>query len=158
MLIFILYLYIKSLSKESDSDIVIVADNVALTVGKTGLEKYLTFPTFIDRFSSTTRFIIGTYKKGAPEPEQKTATAGDHSYNNEDYPYSVPDVELASQRKLGVDAYEGYVRYYDILGDCFGEIWNEWEDKTTLPIQFALQENTHPGPGWQFVIESGEEE
>ena len=154
-------------------DIIIVADNVALTVGKTGLEKYLNFQTFIDRFSSTTRFIIGTYKKGAPEPAEqktaaadeeypypvpKTAAAGDHSYNNEDYPYPVPDVELASQRKLGVDAYEGYVRYYDILGDCFGEFWNEWEDKTTLPIQFALQENTHPGPGWQFVIESGEEE
>lgn len=136
-------------------DIIIVADNVALTVGKTGLEKYLNFQTFIDRFSSTTRFIIGTYKKGDPEPEQETAAV----YNyNEDYPYTAPDVELASQRKLGVDAYEGYVRYYDILGDCFGEFWNEWEEKTTLPIQFALQENAHPGPGWQFVIESGEEE
>lgn len=154
-------------SKESDMDIVIVADNVALTVGKTGLEKYLTFQTFIDRWSATTRFIIGTHKKGASE--QKTAAAGNYNYNddeikvgvktyNDDDNYPVPDVELASQRKLGVDAYEGHVRYYDILGPCFAEFWNEWEDKTTLPIQFALQDNTHRGPGWQFVIASGEEE
>ena len=128
-----------------------------------------TFQTFIDRWSATTRFIIGTYKKGASSV-QKTTAAGDYNYNddgikveaktqrnyNDDYP--APDVELASQRKLGVDAYEGYVRYYDILGSCFGGLWDEWEDKTTLPIQFALQENTHQGPGWQFVIGSGEEE
>lgn len=166
MLMFILYLYIKSLSKESDMDIVIVADNVALTVGKTGLEKYLTFQTFIDRWSATTRFIIGTHKKGASE--QKTAAAGNYNYNDDeikvgvktynDDDHPVPDVELASQRKLGVDAYDGWVRYYDILGPCFAEFWNEWEDKTTLPIQFALQDNKYQGPGWQFVIASGEEE
>ena len=135
---FILYLYIKSLSKESDMDIVIVADNVALTVGKTGLEKYLTFQTFIDRWSATTRFIIGTYKEGASE--QKTAGA--------DYNYQAEDEIHASK------SYNN-VRFYDILGDCFATFWNEWEDKTTLPIQFALQENAWRSPGYQFVIASG---
>lgn len=145
-------------------DIIIIADNVALTVGKTGLEKYLTFPSYVDRLSATSRFIIGTYKEGASE--QKTAGA-DYNYQAEDeihasksYNAEKPgqDVELASQRKLGVDAYKGYVRFYDILGDCFATFWNEWEDKTTLPIQFALQENAWRSPGYQFVIASGEEE
>ena len=177
-------------------DILIIADNVASVIAKTGIEKYLTFegkcskylsfyrfaqkltilfsPAQIDRYSQSTRYVIGTHKK---EVEQKTAA---RDYNNDsdgnsagaatDYndpgrsatDYNDPDssnvVDLESQRQLGVDAYPGYVRYYDILGDCFGEFWNEWEDKTTLAIQFALQENKFRVPGWQFKIDDKEEE
>ena len=146
-------------------DILIIADDVAPVIAKTGIEKYLTFEAQIDRYSQSTRYVIGTHKK---EVEQKTAA---RDYNSEggaatDYnepnsaatDYNAPNVDLETQRQLGVDAYPGYVRYYDILGDCFGEFWNEWEDKTTLAIQFILQENKFRVPGWQFKIDDKEEE
>ena len=140
-------------------DILIVADNVASVIAKTGIEKYLTFEAQIDRFSQSTRYVIGTHKKGA---EQKTAAGDYNSEGGAATDYNAPNpsnvVDLESQRQLGVDAYPGYVRYYDILGDCFGEFWNEWEDKTTLAIQFILQENKFRVPGWQFKIDDKEEE
>ena len=144
-------------------DILIVADNVASVIAKTGIEKYLTFEAQIDRFSQSTRYVIGTHKKGA---EQKTGAATDYNEpNSAATDYNAPNpsnepmfVDLESQRQLGVDAYPGYVRYYDILGDCFDEFWNEWEDKTTLAIQFILQENKFRVPGWQFKIDDKEEE
>lgn len=149
-------------SHKSDFDFGIIAEGVAGEVMKTGIEKYLFFDGTIDRNSVTGRFIIGTYatgdkkdggSKAKAEAEYQTAKAS-RSYQYEDGNNSTEPSHaiINEERRLQVQAYPGYTRYYDILGECFGSFWKEWETKFGKPIQFYLAENKYRNPGWEFVF------
>ena len=93
--------------------------------------------------SATSRFIIGTEKTGSSD-NKKTTNSYEYERASDSYEYErasdsyeyekAADYEEDSYPPVGqfkIDAYEGYTRFYDIFGDCFGLFWQEWSVPTT---------------------------
>ena len=99
--------------------------------------------------SSTSRFIIGTEKTGGSDNKKKATDSYERASDSYEYEKAAESYEEDSNPPVGqfkVDAYEGYTRFYDIFGDCFGLFWQEWEDKLGGAIQFYLAENKFRNP------------
>ena len=91
--------------------------------------------------SATSRFIIGTEKTGSSD-KKKATNSNEYERASDSYEYEkAADYEEDSYPPVGqfkVDAYEGYTRFYDIFGDCFGLFWQEWSVPTSM---FSLVPN-----------------
>ena len=111
------------------------------------------FDTYTNYFlgqSATSRFIIGTEKTGSSD-KKKATNSNEYERASDSYEYErasdsyeyekAADYEEDSYPPVGqfkVDAYEGYTRFYDIFGDCFGLFWQEWSVPTSM---FSLVPN-----------------
>lgn len=107
------------------------------------IRKYLIFGGSVDRDTSTARFIIGTCRKRNNDATLPDEEASCEPSNTTSSYYYEDERRLLDNR---------FVRYYDILGECFGDFWKEWESKTQAAIQFYIQQNKYRIPGWELVM------